>query len=85
MGSIAQVRLDEETQAALDSLVKDLGMSRSEVLREGIRLVKERTTAARSPRLIGAGEFDSGLTDLATNPKYMEGFGRKWRNGKWDW
>ena len=29
-------------------------------------------------KLIGVGEFDSGLTDLATNKKYMEGFG-EWK------
>ena len=27
-------------------------------------------------KIIGSGQFDSGLTDLATNKKYMEGFGK---------
>jgi hypothetical protein len=26
--------------------------------------------------IIGLGEFDAGPTDLATNKKYMEGFGK---------
>jgi hypothetical protein len=34
--------------------------------------------AESRPRLIGVGEFDSGISDLATNKKYMEGFG-KWK------
>ena len=27
-------------------------------------------------RIIGSGMFDSGIPDLATNKKYMEGFGK---------
>jgi hypothetical protein len=34
--------------------------------------------AESKPRLIGVGEFDSGIPDLATNKKYMEGFG-EWK------
>jgi hypothetical protein len=39
------------------------------------------------PKMIGVGEFDSGIPDLATNKKHMEGFGvksmgRGWRRPK---
>ena len=27
-------------------------------------------------KIIGTGQFDSGIPDLATNKKYMEGFGK---------
>jgi hypothetical protein len=37
--------------------------------------LRDGADVATLPRLIGVGEFDSGLPDLATNKKYMEGFG----------
>jgi hypothetical protein len=75
MKTSVQARLDPESQAALDGLVRRLGWSPSEVVREGIRLVDKQH--AKPPRLIGIGMFSSGLGDLATNKKYMEGFGAK--------
>lgn len=95
MGMTLQARLDRETQAALKKLVKRTKLSASQVVRDGLRSLEERYAeqerSNRSrPRLIGAGELDSGTTDLAANKKHMEGFGKKWRldkqgNGKWDW
>jgi hypothetical protein len=76
MGGTVQARLDDEIQADLESLAKRLGLSQSEVLREGIRLMKEKHEPKPRKKLIGVGMFSSGLTDLSTNPKYMEGFGR---------
>ena len=35
----------------------------------------ERSAPGRKQRIIGMGQFDSGLPDLATNKKYMEDFG----------
>jgi Arc/MetJ-type ribon-helix-helix transcriptional regulator len=77
MQTSVQARLDEETQAALDRLVRRHGLSTSEVVREGIRLMDEKHKAPRRPKLIGVGMFDSGIPDLATSKKYMEDFGRK--------
>ncbi|MBI3823726.1 MAG: hypothetical protein HY289_13740 [Planctomycetes bacterium] len=31
----------------------------------------------RKIKITGAGQFDSGISDLATNKKHMEGFGKK--------
>src|SRR5579863_2017074 len=76
MGTTVQARLDDEIQADLESLAKRLGVSQSEVLREGIRLMKEKHKPLLRKKLIGVGMFSSRLTDLSTNPKYMEGFGR---------
>ncbi len=76
MKTSVQARLDAETQAALDGLVRRLGWSPSKVVREGIRLVDKQHAKPR-PRMIGVGMFSSGLGDLATNKKYMEGFGAK--------
>jgi hypothetical protein len=86
MRTSVQARLDEESRAALDGLVRRLGWSPSQVVREGIRLVEKQHAKPR-PRMIGIGMFSSGLGDLATNKKYMEGFGAKsmgrgWRRPK---
>ena len=83
MNTVVQARLDEETQAALDRLVRRHGMSTSEVIREGIRLVEKQHTGPKRPRLIGIGMFDSGVPDLATNKKYMEDFGKKSMGPGW--
>ncbi len=75
MGTVVQTRLDQETQSLLDRLVSEAGLTTSEVLRKGIKLV----AAAELPHrrgLIGAGEFDSGVSDLSTNKKYMEDYGK---------
>ena len=95
MDAVVQVRLDAESQATLKKLVKRTKLTASEVVREGLRSLEvryaeqERSNRSR-PRLIGAGEIDSGTTDPATSKKRMEGFGKKWRvdklgNGRWDW
>ena len=76
MKATVQARLDEETQAALERL-RRRGMKPSEIVREGIRLVDEKYKSSVFPRLIGVGMYSSGKGDLATNKKYMEGFGAK--------
>jgi len=90
MGSTVQVRLDKESEAALKRLVRAQGCTASHAVRESILKADEQLKAKPRPRLIGAGCFDSGVTDLATNKKHMEGFGKKWRvdkqgKGRWDW
>jgi Arc/MetJ-type ribon-helix-helix transcriptional regulator len=75
MGSSVQARLDEETQKALDGLVRNLGMSQSEVIREGIRLMEKQHARPKHRRIIGVGQFETGIPDLSTNSKHMEGFG----------
>jgi hypothetical protein len=72
-----QARLDGETQAALDRLVRHHGLRPSEAVREGIRLAYQKHEAQKRPKLLGVGMFDSGIPDLATNKKHMEDFGMK--------
>jgi hypothetical protein len=74
MATTVQVRLNGETLAEFESLRRQ-GMSASEVLREGIHLVAQKRRPSKRPRLIGVEMFDSGISDLSTNKKYMEGFG----------
>ena len=75
MKTSIQARLDEETQVALDQLVRRHGLKPSEVVRRGIRLVAKEAEGARPIEIIGLGKYDSGLTDLSTNKKHMAGFG----------
>jgi hypothetical protein len=77
MKTTVQARLDDESQEALTTLTRQLGMSPSAVVRESLRRML-KTHAVRSgkpPKFIGIGKFDSGVPDLATNKKYMEDFG----------
>jgi hypothetical protein len=77
MKTSVQARLDEESAAALEVLQRSLGLSPSEIVRSSLRLmVQEHTLAAKKkPKFLGVGNFDSGLSDLATNKKYMQDFG----------
>ncbi len=83
MKATVQARLDEETQAALERLVRRHGWSTSRVVREGIHLVEEQQAAATRPRLIGIGSVDFGPGDLATNKKHLERFGVKSMGKNW--
>ena len=76
MKANVQARLDRESQAALEQLVRRLGWSRSRVVREGLRTLAAVYARRPKKRVIGVGEFDSGIPDLGTNKKYLEGFGR---------
>jgi hypothetical protein len=71
-----QARLDPEAQAILEQLTKRLGWNSSQVVREGLRLLARHYKALPKRKIIGLGEFDAGPSDLATNKKHMEGFGR---------
>lgn len=90
MAMTVQARFDDKAQAALKRLTRSHGWTTSQALRECVLLVDEQKNARPRPRLTGIGCFDSGVSDLATNKKHMEGFGKKWRvdekgKGRWDW
>lgn len=76
MGIAVQARLDEKTRGTLDRLVKRLGWSRSEVIRAAIQQFEASRPKPGGHRIIGTGQFQTGIPDLATNKKHMEGFGR---------
>lgn len=84
MKTSVQARLDEESQAALDRLARANGWTASRVIRESILFMDENRAAKPRRKMIGVGEFDSGISDLATNKKYLEdlgvsSMGRGWR------
>lgn len=71
-----QVRLDDETAKSLDRLAKQLGRTRSRVMREGVRVLAAIHPPANRPRIVGIGEFASGISDLGSDKKHLRGFGR---------
>jgi hypothetical protein len=76
MKSSVQARLDRQSQAALERLVKHLGWSPSKVVREGVRLLAACYGTPSQRKVVGIGRFASGLPDLGSHKKHMEGFGR---------
>ncbi len=75
MKATVQARLDAASQRQLQQLVQDLGWSPSKVVRESLKLL----AACHPPRrrkIIGLGKFDSGIPDLGSNKKHLEGYGR---------
>lgn len=76
MGNTIQARLDQRTQKRLAALVRAYGWTPSHVVREGIRLLEQTRLRGKKRAIIGLGKFDSGVRDLATNKKHLEGYGR---------
>jgi len=71
-----QARLDKPSQRALARLVRQLGWSQSKAIREGLLVLAACHLGNGQRKIIGQGQFDSGLPDLGSNKKHMEGFGR---------
>ena len=76
MATIVQSRLDEQTQELMDELSVRLGMNSSQIIREGIRLLATSHPKPGKRRIAGLGQFASGVPDLGSNKKHLEGFGR---------
>jgi len=76
------IKLPEDLKLRLEAEARIRGKSVSALARESIAKTlkksgtKKLSLYERSKDLCGAGS--SGIPDLATNPKYMEGFG-EWR------
>ncbi|HTX76074.1 MAG TPA: hypothetical protein VMD29_07720 [Terracidiphilus sp.] len=75
MGSTVQTRLDRETLELMQRLNYQ-GFKTSEILRKGVHLFAREVGEACPIHIIGLGEFDSGIPDLASNKKHLEGLGR---------
>lgn len=76
MKTVVQARLDKDSQVALEKLMRRLGWSSSQVVREGLKLMVASYGAAPKKKIIGLGKFDSGVADLGSNKKHLEGFGK---------
>jgi hypothetical protein len=75
MSMNVQARLDPESYAALQGLMRRFGWSASKTVREGLRVLAACNGTARKRKIIGAGKFASGVPDLGANKKHLEGFG----------
>jgi hypothetical protein len=80
MKNYIHARLDREEQALLKELIKVTGETISALVKKGLRLVyqKEMKPAKSALELAGdaVGCVASGIRDLSTNKKHLEGFGR---------
>lgn len=74
MSEVIHALLDEETQAIRERL-KAQGWTDLEIIRRGIQALAAVTLSQQKRQFTGAGKYDSGITDLATNKKYLEGLG----------
>jgi plasmid stability protein len=79
MSSIT-IKLPEELKKRLQDRARASGKSCSALVRHSIEKELIASSKGKKPSLLDlfgdlAGKGDSGVTDLATNPKYMKGFG----------
>jgi hypothetical protein len=71
-----QARLDDESQQTLNELLKRLGWSPSQAVREGLRLLAACHLGDRRRSIVGTGKFASGTHDLGSNKSHLKDFGR---------
>jgi hypothetical protein len=72
-------RLSKEEAALLEALKRQTGASDSALVKRGLRLVQRDLRRQRSALDLArksAGKFSGGPTDLSTNAKYLERFGK---------
>jgi hypothetical protein len=76
MGAAIQARLDDRSRKRLQVLVRELGWSPSQVVREGLRVLEASYLRRKKRGVIGLGKFSSSVSDLGSNKKHLRGFGR---------
>jgi hypothetical protein len=75
MARIIHARIDAETEKLFTELQRRMGWNDSKVVREGIKALNVLLVPPGSRKIAGLGRFRSGVPDLGTNPKHLEGFG----------
>lgn len=75
MEKVIHARLDAETQRLLERLRRQTGLNNSFLVREGLKALASVTLMPRRRMPIGVGKFESGIPDLGSNKKHLEGFG----------
>ena len=76
MSRVIHARLDEEAEAVREKLARRLGWNDSQIVREGIKALAGRLMPQRKRTIVGLGRFHSGVSDLGSSEKHLEGFGR---------
>ena len=70
-----QIELDGRSRKRLALLVRELGWTPSQVVREGLRVLEANCFRLKKPCVIAFGQFGSGVPDLGSNKKHMRRFG----------
>ena len=76
MRSARQIGLDDRSRKRLAALVRELGWTPSQVVREGLRILDAIRLRKKKRGIIGLGKFRSGVSDLGVNKKRLRNFGR---------
>lgn len=76
MASIIHARLDDDTDSLRTALQKQLGWSDSQIVREGIKSLSMLVRKQGQRKIVGLGKFASGIDDLGSNKKHLQGFGK---------
>jgi hypothetical protein len=78
MKRYVHARLTGEDRELVEDLKARTGLSESEIIRRGLRLLVSRERPRRSALTLAgrsAGRFGGGPADLSTARKHLEGFG----------
>jgi hypothetical protein len=75
MQFMIQARLDASSRKRLSALIRELGWTPSQIVREGLRILETTRLRKKRPRIIGLGKFRSGISDLGSNKKHLRNFG----------
>ena len=76
MPRIIHARIDAETARLINELSRRYGWNDSEIVREGIKALNVMASPSRKRKIIGLGQFRSGIKDLGSNKAHLKGFGR---------
>jgi hypothetical protein len=76
MRTAIQARLDDRSRRRLLVLVRELGWTPSQVVREGLRVLEASYLRRKRRGIIGLGKFRSGVSDLGSNKKHLRDFGK---------
>ena len=79
MKAYIHARLTREDSGTLNELKRVTGQSESQLVRRGLRLMREQL--AQRPSALdlagtSVGRYRTGPKDLSTNTKHLDGFGR---------
>ncbi|HSR53255.1 MAG TPA: hypothetical protein VLV83_20720 [Acidobacteriota bacterium] len=75
MGKILHARIDKKTEKQLREIKLRFGWNDSEAVREGIKALSSLLTPSEGRTIVGIGEFESGIADLGSNKRHLDGFG----------
>ena len=76
MAKMVHARLDPETDEVLRRLRRSTGLGDSELIRRGLRVLDSLSGRHGRHNVIGIGAFASGIPDLGSNKRHLDGFGR---------